>query len=189
MASPASSSGRGRLRAAGRGSIGEEWRGRWRRGCWQQIELSGFVARELSTLGRQVSGLTVPRLVRADRLRTGTDSRFGTSLPMGSTGVARSRQPEPRGAQRAAAKGGSGNAPGHSELSRRVARPRDAEMGGSQVGGLPHGGAFSVPPRHRPARGTCPPPESRRTRTRRACAARGTPPCARRGNGVPAPSP
>ena len=36
-------------------------------------------------------------LVRADRPRTGADSRFGTSLPMGSIGGARSRQPEPWG--------------------------------------------------------------------------------------------
>ena len=66
----------------------------WWLGCWQQIELSALVGR--------ISGLTVPRLPLADRPRTGADSRFGVSLPMGSIGVAKSRQPQPQGAQRAA---------------------------------------------------------------------------------------
>ena len=61
-----------------------------------KIELSGFVAHELSALVVRVGGLTVPRLVRADRSPTGADSRSGLSLPMGSIGVARSRQPQPR---------------------------------------------------------------------------------------------
>ena len=41
---------------------------------------------------------------------------------------------------------------------------------------------------HAPRRGHRP-PGSHRTRTRRACAARGTPPSARRGSGAPAPAP
>ena len=66
------------------------WLGCWWLGCWQQIELSALVGR--------VSGLTVPRLPLADRPRTGADSRFGVSLPMGSIGVEKSRQPQPQGA-------------------------------------------------------------------------------------------
>ena len=53
-------------------------------------------------------------------------------------------------------KGGRANASGHSELSRRVARPRDTERDESQVECSAQG-AFSEPPRHRPARCTRPP--------------------------------
>ena len=77
-------------------------------------------------------------------------------------------------------------------MSRRGARPPRRGEGRIPSRGLRTGGvqrataAQSLPSRKRgPVRDTRPPPQSRRIRPRPACAARGTPPCAYRGNDVP----
>ena len=164
------------------------------RGPLLQIDLSGFVAHELSALVGGVSGLTVPRLAVAGWPRTwaDTDSRLGTSRTLSSIGVASPSQPEPRGAERAAAEDGSANASGQREFSRPMPRPPKTLMWTSPKSRVPdrvapacacvraatHRQALSE--RLRLARGGAPTRArvlrrgSHRARTRRACEARGT---------------